>query len=63
MPRFMAKRITVNGVQQWVSVPIVDEDMAPLKRLPVTSVFDDLETGPSKKLSSYSYYGVWEDED
>jgi len=56
MPRFMAKRVTVNGVQQWVQVPIVNEEDMPLKVSPVTSVFDEPVTGPYKE---YSYYGMW----
>ena len=56
MPRFTAKRVIVNGVQQWVQVPIVNEEDMPLKVSPVTSVFDEPVTTPQK---GYSYYGVW----
>ena len=56
MPRFMAKRVLVNGIQQWVSGPIMDEDMSPVKKLDTS-----LKNSPYKK--EYIHYGVWEDED
>jgi hypothetical protein len=56
----MAKKITVDGVVKWVTVPVVDEEDMPLKVFPVTSVFDEPVTIPQ---NGYSYYGVWEDED
>lgn len=58
--RFMAKKIMVDGVVKWVTVPVVDEDTMPLKLSPITSVFDEPLAAPYK---GYSYYGVWEDKD